>query len=261
MLVGDARDRDIKGTAVVFQKYSIGFEVLADMKEVEKSDSKTKLMVLLVHEDLYNEDTFRNLTKNRKALLLTFGHKFSVQSTAAHFRCLTQMLPSVLISRMGDCVENATLEPKRQEELRLSEQARKAYLDYRVLIAEDNVVNQKVLVRILNKIGVKNVVVVDNGQKAVDKVAAETFNVVLMDLQMPVLDGIDACRIITKEPQPAMLPKIVFVTAHALDHYKDKCRAAGGSGFLAKPFRLADVEQTFEKLQALIEGRGEEIWS
>ena len=61
------------------------------------------------------------------------------------------------------------------------------------MIAEDNLVNQKVLVRILNKLGVKNIVVVDNGQKAVDKEGSEKFDLVLLDMQMPVMDGIGKC--------------------------------------------------------------------
>lgn len=83
---------------------------------------------------------------------------------------------------------------------------------------------------------------------------------------MPVMDGIDACRYITErqaaldEEEKTSSAKVIFVTAHALDHFKEKCQAAGGAGFLSKPFRLSDLEETFEKLQGLIEGTGEGFW-
>lgn len=83
---------------------------------------------------------------------------------------------------------------------------------------------------------------------------------------MPVMDGIDACRLITErqatleEEEKGRAAKVIFVTAHALDHFKEKCQAAGGSGFLSKPFRLSDLEATFEKIQGLIEGTGEGFW-
>jgi CheY-like chemotaxis protein len=69
----------------------------------------------------------------------------------------------------------------------------------KVLVAEDNAINQKLLLRILNRLGINNVVVVDNGQKAVDREAAEPFDVVLMDMRMPVMDGVEACELIMKE--------------------------------------------------------------
>ena len=71
--------------------------------------------------------------------------------------------------------------------------------DIRLLIAEDNLVNQKILTRILKKIGVTNITVVDNGKKALDECKSNEYDVVLLDMQMPVMDGLEACRLIRQE--------------------------------------------------------------
>jgi CheY-like chemotaxis protein len=105
----------------------------------------------------------------------------------------------------------------------------------RVLIAEDNLVNQKVLVRMLTRLGAENVDIVDNGEKAVDLEASKTYDLILMDMQMPVMDGIEACRRIVSRSEyvdgQQTPPKVVFVTAHAAENFQDECRKAGGTGF------------------------------
>ena len=104
-----------------------------------------------------------------------------------------------------------------------------------ILIAEDNKINQKVLLRTLNRIGLQKVDIVENGQLAVDASAEKDYDMIFMDLQMPIMDGLEATSIISKRPKH---PKIVFVTAHALDDFQAKAWEAGGDGFISKPFKL-----------------------
>eukprot|EP00522_Entomoneis_paludosa_P011115 CAMPEP_0172439646 /NCGR_PEP_ID=MMETSP1065-20121228/561_1 /TAXON_ID=265537 /ORGANISM="Amphiprora paludosa, Strain CCMP125" /LENGTH=897 /DNA_ID=CAMNT_0013188355 /DNA_START=80 /DNA_END=2776 /DNA_ORIENTATION=- len=118
--------------------------------------------------------------------------------------------------------------------LKPGEQAPEWIAKLRILIAEDNLVNQKVLLRTLNRIGLKHVDIVDNGQLAVQASERESYDLIFMDVQMPVMDGLEATRIIAERPQH---PKIVFLTAHALQDYQDKASAAGGDGFISKPFK------------------------
>ena len=90
----------------------------------------------------------------------------------------------------------------------------------KVLVAEDNAINQKLLLRILNRLGINNVVVVDNGQKAVDREAAEPFDVVLMDMRMPVMDDVEACEIIMMRQGGHPIATVAFVTAHVSENLK-----------------------------------------
>lgn len=115
----------------------------------------------------------------------------------------------------------------------------------KVLYAEDNLVNQKVLSRVLNRAGISDITIVDNGQKAVDVCARESFDIIFMDMQMPVLDGIAACRLIVERDPSAV---VVFVTAHALDEFKWQAQKIGARSFISKPFRLEDIKKVLDEL-------------
>src|SRR5213083_979618 len=117
----------------------------------------------------------------------------------------------------------------------------------RILLAEDNPVNQQVATAMLLKRG-HQVDVVSNGREAVDAVARERYDVVLMDIQMPEMDGFEATAKIRALPQSRTLP-IIALTAHALSGERERCLERGMSGYLAKPFKAHD-------LFAVVEGRG-----
>ncbi len=105
----------------------------------------------------------------------------------------------------------------------------------RVLLAEDNLVNQRLFVAMLGKHG-HTVTVADNGRAAVDAVAAGTFDVVLMDLQMPVMGGLEATGLIREgEAVTGRHLPIVALTAHALKGDRERCLEAGMDDYLAKP--------------------------
>src|SRR6266576_2784622 len=117
----------------------------------------------------------------------------------------------------------------------------------RILLAEDNPVNQQVATAMLLKRG-HHVDVASNGREAVDAVAREPYDVILMDIQMPEMDGFEATEQIRGLPQGRSLP-IIALTAHALSGERERCLARGMSGYLAKPFKAHD-------LFAAVEGRG-----
>jgi two-component system sensor histidine kinase/response regulator len=129
---------------------------------------------------------------------------------------------------------------RRQADYRQAEQAvRGAYL----LLVEDNEVNQEVAQEILHDAGIRVDIAV-NGAMAVAKVAVGDYDGVLMDCQMPVMDGFEATRRIRENPAFATLP-VIAMTANAMVGDKERCLAAGMSDFIAKP---VDVGQLFTTL-------------
>ncbi len=118
----------------------------------------------------------------------------------------------------------------------------------RVLVAEDNPVNQKVAGKILEKLGCE-VMVVSDGKQAVEAVFERPFDLVLMDVQMPVLDGLQATRDIrAKEKETGRRTRIVALTANAMQGDEDRCLAAGMDGYLTKPLRAEKLQEAVQQV-------------
>jgi two-component system sensor histidine kinase/response regulator len=115
-------------------------------------------------------------------------------------------------------------------------------------LAEDNAVNQVLAVRLLEKRGC-SVVVAANGQAAVEAFEKEPFHLVLMDIQMPGMDGFEATATIReKEKSTGKHIPIVAMTAHALKGDQDRCMAAEMDGYVSKPIRSMDLFAMMEPL-------------
>ena len=118
-----------------------------------------------------------------------------------------------------------------------------------ILIAEDNPINQKVAKQILNKMGYQPDIAA-NGREAIDAVAAKHYDVVLMDIQMPEMDGLEATRYIRKNIP--IQPIIVAMTANAMVEDKEACAQAGMDDYLSKPMKLAEIISMLEKYGKLV---------
>lgn len=116
----------------------------------------------------------------------------------------------------------------------------------RILVAEDNGVNQAVVQRMLEKLGFSLHVVAD-GRAAVEAVAREKFDLVLMDCQMPELDGFRATSAIRSAESPERRIPIIAITAHASAEDEKACLAAGMDDYLSKPLMLADLARTLDR--------------
>jgi CheY-like chemotaxis protein len=110
----------------------------------------------------------------------------------------------------------------------------------RILLAEDNLVNQKVAIAMLARQG-HEVVAVADGLAAVEALIESRFDLVLMDLQMPRLDGVQATLRIRGLPGPEAAIPILAITASATDADMTRCQAAGMDGFVSKPFSPASL--------------------
>ena len=120
----------------------------------------------------------------------------------------------------------------------------------RILVAEDNLVNQRLVVRLLEKRG-HRVVVAINGKEALAALEKETFDIVLMDVQMPEMDGFEATAAIRKkEKSNGQHQIIVAFTAHAMKGDHEKCLAGGMDGYLSKPIRPQELDEVLARYGA-----------
>jgi signal transduction histidine kinase/DNA-binding response OmpR family regulator len=118
----------------------------------------------------------------------------------------------------------------------------------RVLLAEDNQINQKLAVRLLQKQG-HTVLVAVSGREALEALARERFDVVLMDVQMPEMDGFEATRAIREsEEGTSRHQPILAMTAHVMTGDRERCLASGMDGYVSKPLRPADLFAAIEAL-------------
>jgi CheY-like chemotaxis protein len=134
-----------------------------------------------------------------------------------------------------------------------AEAAPRSYGNLRILLAEDSLFNQKLAVALLE--GQRHAVtVVNNGQEAVEVVASQSFDLVLMDVQMPIMDGLEATtHIRAREQETGSHVPIIAMTAHALKGDRERCLEAGMDGYVAKPIRAREL---FEAIDRLFGGGG-----
>jgi PAS domain S-box-containing protein len=145
----------------------------------------------------------------------------------------------------GPQVSLPALPPRGLSAPRAAEQA-PGHARLRILLVEDNAVNQTLAVRLLEKQGY-SVAVVNNGREALDALAEGHFDVVLMDVQMPEMDGLEATAAIRARERltNTHLP-IVAMTAHAMQGDRERCLAAGMDGYVSKPLKPADLFAAIE---------------
>jgi TMAO reductase system sensor TorS len=122
----------------------------------------------------------------------------------------------------------------------------------RILLVEDNLVNQKVAVAMLTKRG-HHVTTARNGLEGLNVVGRDSFDLVLMDVQMPVMNGLEATKAIraSEHGSGRHLP-IIAMTAHALREDIDRCRAAGMDGYISKPFQIETLIAELSRVQKLV---------
>ena len=118
----------------------------------------------------------------------------------------------------------------------------------RILLAEDNLVNQKVILYMLQRLG-HQIEVAANGREAVHAAEAESYDVILMDMNMPQMDGLEATRLIRRRLDHGAQPFIIALTASALQESQEECLAAGMDDFVAKPVRPEQLAAALQRAQ------------
>ncbi len=123
-------------------------------------------------------------------------------------------------------------------------------LSLRVLLAEDNEVNQRLISRLLEKMG-HSVAVAENGRMAVRMWSEQEFDLVAMDMQMPIMDGLEAtAEIRARERVTGRHVLIVAMTANAFDEDRERCLRGGMDGYIAKPVTAKSIEMEIAQVVA-----------
>jgi CheY-like chemotaxis protein/nitrogen-specific signal transduction histidine kinase len=120
------------------------------------------------------------------------------------------------------------------------------HLPLRLLVAEDNVVNQKLTVRLLERMGYRADAVA-NGYEALQAVDRQPYDVVFMDVQMPEMDGLESTRCIRRDIAPDRQPFIIAMTANAMEGDRERCLMAGMDDYVSKPIQVRELVGALEK--------------
>ena len=119
----------------------------------------------------------------------------------------------------------------------------------RILLAEDNVVNQKLALRLLQQMGYRADVAA-NGIEAIECLERQPYDVVLMDVQMPEMDGLEATRRIMQRWSRPHRPRIIAITANAMQGDRELCLAAGMDDYITKPIRVDELVEALNNVAA-----------
>ncbi len=190
----------------------------------------------------------------RLALMPSYGSRGDGQK-AHEIGIAAYLMKPVKQSQLFDCLATvmgeSAISPARQTSnlvTRHSLEKNKFTSETRILIAEDNPVNQKVAKRQIEKLGYR-ADVVGNGLEVLDALAKTSYDIVLMDCQMPVMDGYEATREIRRREGASRRTVVVALTANALEGESEKCFVAGMDDYLSKPVNIVELQQTLVRWQ------------
>ena len=157
----------------------------------------------------------------------------------------SQLFDTLVSLLAHDAAPRATAAPARP---RMDAQMAERH-PLRILLAEDNVVNQKLALRLLQQMGYR-ADVAGNGIEAIECIARQPYDVVLMDVQMPEMDGLEASRRITSRWPAGERPHIVAMTANAMQGDREACLAAGMDDYVTKPIRVDALVEALNRVPA-----------
>ena len=191
----------------------------------------------------------RRLRRELPLVLVTsLGHLPEARSATEFAAQLTKPLkPSQLYDALMSALAETAPIP---EPVRPGNDHKPVASSLRILLAEDNAVNQKLALRLLERLGYR-ANVASNGLEALRALEREPYDVVLMDVQMPELDGLDATRRICERWPPDVRPRIIAMTANAMLEDRDACLAAGMDDYVAKPIRPEELAEALRRARPL----------
>jgi len=212
----------------------------------KKEEQQLNIIVL---ENLYENYNQKHPTFVDAVITKPFSPSYIFETLEALFSNKKENISLEKISEEKTSISSGVLmvhkEPfKGREKTILSDFTK--FVGNKLLLVEDNLINQKVVLNVLSQSGI-DIVIANNGQEAVDimKQYGTQIDFILMDINMPVLDGFNASKIIREEARFDMIP-IISLTALVADHEVEKMLQAGMNGYLAKPLKIDKLYTAFD---------------
>jgi two-component system, sensor histidine kinase and response regulator len=187
-------------------------------------------------------------------MMLTSDDYYASVRRCAQMEIAAHLIKPIRFSELLAAIRQV-LSPVRSSGQDSGSQAKEPSLRLRVLLAEDNLVNQRLTVRMLEKMG-HQVTVAQTGEEALNAIPREKFDLVLMDVQMPEMDGFAATREIRRREAPGQRVPVIAMTAHAMKGDRESCLEAGMDDYLAKPINREELQQAIERA---MKARKEEV--
>jgi len=232
-----------------------GSTALRELKQAKKNGNPYQF--ILLDKNMPHMDGFETAERIKKLpeytdlpiILLTSSEAKGDRRKANDIGISEVLLKPVRRSKLYDVIVSSIVGVRKKKglpEKQVAESSLKGK-PIEILLAEDNLINQKLAVRLLEKQGWR-VSVANNGKEAVDLSGRNGFDLILMDVQMPEMDGIEATKEIRKreEGTDRYIP-IIALTAHAFEEDRKKCLAAGMDGYAAKPIKVQELFATMEE--------------
>ena len=238
---------------------SIALESLADLENLEVEPSN--LLLAYVESGIDGLDTNELVESVRKGAgnsnlpVVISGPLGSLHAgSGVSGKVLSQLKPCKLANTKRNLMESIGLAEEAVKKTEKTSKKLGERMPISILLAEDNIVNQKVATRLFKKIGYK-IEVANNGFEAIKALEQSSYDLVFMDIQMPEMDGLEATRQIIAKWGDAR-PRIVALTANAMREDKEKCYEAGMDDYLTKPFKPIELEEAIGRTYETLESKG-----
>jgi CheY-like chemotaxis protein/HPt (histidine-containing phosphotransfer) domain-containing protein len=233
-----------------------GEQGLAALENAWNQDSPYQLLLLdwrmkgmdgiQVSQRIREDDRFSKLLN---IVMVTAGARDELLQAASGMELSAVLVkpvtPSTMLETLFGCLGGELAERNPLPQPQSANAAIAALAGKSMLLVEDNEMNQEVALDLLQNVGVK-VTLANNGQEALEILKTATFDVVLMDLQMPVMDGYQATRAIRRQSRFATMP-VIAMTANAMSGDREKCLATGMNDHISKPINVNDMYATLAK--------------
>ncbi|GAP22417.1 protein containing PAS domain S-box [Leptolinea tardivitalis] len=248
-------DRQLQSWRMNCIPASSGFQALEILKRITTIDAAIVDMQMPEMDGLMLAQAIREMSGYKKlplVLLSSLGHQESAEKKKIFSAQLSKPVrPSLLLETLLSVFANRPV-VVRENQHAVSDIDQQMGVNHplRILLADDNVVNQKVATRMLEKIGYRADLAA-NGLEVLQAVERQPYDLIFMDVQMPEMDGIEASRHLHKLLPPDRLPRIIAMTAHALQGDRERFLAEGMDDYLSKPIQINEMVRALKGTPAL----------
>ncbi len=253
-LLVDSNDNSIQVHRKYLESFSLKVEVVKTCIEAKSLLSNgSNYDYCIINDNIPDNGYFKLAKEIRKVnssehlKLIFLKYPGATSSTLSYFQAILRKPVSLYRLLPAFMEDNREL---REQKSQISRELYNAFAEefpLRILLAEDNIVNQKLAYHLLGKLGY-SLDIVDNGQIALEYCLRDKYDIVLMDLQMPVMDGITASKEIIARIPKKERPYLIALTANSAELNRKECLDIGMDDFISKPFKARELKERFVKV-------------